>query len=243
MKHKTTFEKLPQTNVGRSKNWKTLRAICLLLFLSVSFTAYSQITVNVKDISLRASLKKIEQVSNYKFFYNESLPELNRKVSLNVKNATIEQTMQQLLGGMDLAYKKEQDNVIVLIRKAQDKSITKKITGTVVDEKGEPVIGASIVIKGESHGTITDFDGKFTLSNVPEKGIITITYIGYKGQDIPVAGKSTLKVTLAEDTKTLDEVVVVGYGTQKKSDVTGSMVSVGAKELKSRPTANVFEAM
>ena len=99
MKHKTTFEKLPQANTGRSKNWKTLRAICLLLFLSVSFTAYSQITVNVKD-------------------------------------ATIEQTMQQLLGGMDLAYKKEQDNVIVLIRKAQDKSITKKITGTVVDEKG-----------------------------------------------------------------------------------------------------------
>ena len=158
MKHKTTFEKLPQANTGRSKNWKTLRAICLLLFLCVSFTAYSQITVSVKDISLRASLKKIEQVSNYKFFYNESLPELNRKVSLNVKDATIEQTMQQLLGGMDLAYKKEQDNVIVLIRKAQDKLITKKITGTVVDEKGEPVIGASIVIKGESHGTITDFD-------------------------------------------------------------------------------------
>mgnify|MGYP007002625957 FL=1 len=98
MKHKTTFEKLPQANTGRSKNWKTLRTICLLLFLCVSFTAYSQITVNVKDISLRASLKKIEQVSNYKFFYNESLPELNRKVSLNVKDATIAQTMQQLLG-------------------------------------------------------------------------------------------------------------------------------------------------
>ena len=84
MKNRTTFEKFPRTNAGRSKNWKTLRALCLLLFLSVSFTAYSQITVNVKDISLRASLKKIEQVSNYKFFYNENLPELNQKVSLNV---------------------------------------------------------------------------------------------------------------------------------------------------------------
>lgn len=135
MKHKTTFEKLPQTNVGRSKNWKTLRAICLLLFLSVSFTVYSQITVNVKDISLRASLKKIEQVSNYKFFYNESLPELNQKVSLNVKDATIEQTMQQLLGKMELTYKKEQENVIVLIRKSQEKQETKKVTGIVVDEK------------------------------------------------------------------------------------------------------------
>ena len=96
MKHKTTFEKLPQANTGRSKNWKTLRAICLLLFLSVSFTAYSQITVNVKDISLRAIFKrKIEQD---KQLQNSSTmrvcQELNRKVSLNVKDATIEQTMQ-----------------------------------------------------------------------------------------------------------------------------------------------------
>lgn len=119
----------------------------------------------------------------------------------------------------------------------------KNVQGLVTDPNGEPIIGASVVVKGTTNGTITDFDGKFTLSNVPEKGIITISYIGYKGQDVPVAGKSTLKVTLAEDTETLDEVVVVGYGTQKKSDVTGSMVSVGAKELKSRPTANVFEAM
>ena len=111
----------------------------------------------------------------------------------------------------------------------------RNVQGMVTDPNGEPIIGASVVVKGTTNGTITDFDGKFTLSNVPEKGIITITYIGYKGQDIPVAGKSTLKVTLAEDTETLDEVVVVGYGTQKKSDVTGSMVSVGAKELKSRP--------
>ena len=239
MKHKTTFEKLPQANTGRSKNWKTLRTICLLLFLSVSFTAYSQITVNVKDISLRASLKKIEQVSNYKFFYNESLPELNRKVSLNVKDATIEQTMQQLLGGMDLAYKKEQDNVIVLIRKAQDKSITKKITGTVVDEKGEPVIGASIVIKGESHGTITDFDGKFTLADVPEKGILTVSYIGYKTVDLSATGQTFVKVVLQEDSKMIDEVVVVGYGKQKKESVTASIASISRKELVQTQQSNI----
>ena len=117
----------------------------------------------------------------------------------------------------------------------------RNVQGMVTDPNGEPIIGASVVEKGTTNGTVTDMDGKFTLTvssaKVPEKGIITITYIGYKGQDIPVAGKSTLKVTLAEDTKTLDEVVVVGYGTQKKSDVTGSMVSVGAKELKSRPTS------
>ena len=107
----------------------------------------------------------------------------------------------------------------------------RNVQGMVTDPNGEPIIGASVVVKGTTNGTITDFDGKFTLSNVPEKGIITITYIGYKGQDIPVAGKSTLKVTLAEDTETLDEVVVVGYGVQKKSDVTGAMIRVRRIEI------------
>ena len=107
MKNRKTFVRLPHTHVEGGRKRRTLRTICLLLFLSVSFAVYSQITVSVKDLSLRASLKKIEQVSNYKFFYNESLPELNQKVSLNVKDATIEQTMQQLLGKMELTYKKE----------------------------------------------------------------------------------------------------------------------------------------
>lgn len=93
----------------------------------------------------------------------------------------------------------------------------KTISGIVVDKAGEAVIGASVLVKGTSNGTITDFDGRFTLSNVPEKGIITITYIGYKEQNLPIAGKVTLKVTMVEDTETLDEVVVVGYGTQKKN--------------------------
>lgn len=106
MKNRKHLVNLPQTHGERSKNWRTLRAVCLLLFLSISFAAYSQITVNLKDLSLRASLKKIEQVSNYKFFYSESLPELDRKVSLNVHNATIDHTMTQLLGRMDLTYKK-----------------------------------------------------------------------------------------------------------------------------------------
>lgn len=111
-----TLCETPQSTAGRSKNWRTLRAICLLLFMSISLTAYSQITVDLKGISLRASLKKIEQVSNYKFFYSESLPELSWKVSLNVRDVTIDQTMTRLLEGMELTYK-EQENVIVLIRK------------------------------------------------------------------------------------------------------------------------------
>ena len=118
-----------------------------------------------------------------------------------------------------------------------------KITGTVVDAQGEPVIGASVMIKGTSNGTITDFDGKFTINNVPAKGNIEISYIGFKTQSIALGGKSSINVTLQEDRQLLDEVVVVGYGVQKKSDVTGAMASVSGEELNARPVNNALEAL
>ena len=125
--------------------------------------------------------------------------------------------MTRLLEGMELTYKKEQENVIVLIRKTQSKQLTKKVTGTVVDANGEPIIGASIVIKGESHGTITDFDGKFALPDVPEKAVLTISYIGYKTVNLATTDQTLVKVVLEEDSKMIDEVVVVGYGVHSAS--------------------------
>lgn len=91
-----------------------------------------------------------------------------------------------------------------------------RFTGTVIDEAGIPVIGANILVKGTTNGTITDMDGRFTLINVPENAILVVSYIGYLDREIPVAGKSTLEIRLKEDTQKLDEVVVVGYGVQKK---------------------------
>jgi TonB-linked SusC/RagA family outer membrane protein len=120
---------------------------------------------------------------------------------------------------------------------------SKNVTGVVVDNAGEPIIGASVIVNGTTNGTITDFDGNFSLSNVPSNGTLKISYIGYVTQTIATAGKTTLKVTLVEDAQTLEEVVVVGYGVQKKSDVTGAIVSVGVKELTARPVNNAFEAL
>ena len=119
----------------------------------------------------------------------------------------------------------------------------KTITGVVVDANGESIIGASVLVKGTTNGIITDIDGKFTLNDVPEAGVIQISYIGYKTQEVSAKNKTSLKVVLTEDTEMLDEVVVVGYGVQKKSDVTGAMIRVSSEELNSRPVANAFEAM
>ena len=116
----------------------------------------------------------------------------------------------------------------------------KNVTGTVVDATGEAVIGASVKVLGGagSTGTITDFDGNYTLQNVPENAKLEFSYVGYTTQTIAVAGKTRIDVTLQEDRQLLDEVVVVGYGVQKKSDVTGAMASVSSEELKVRPVNN-----
>ena len=118
-----------------------------------------------------------------------------------------------------------------------------KVSGTVVDAQGEPVIGASVIIKGTSTGTVTDFDGNFTIQSVPQNATLVISYVGYRTQNVAVGGKSQINVALEEDKQLLDEVVVVGYGVQRKSDVTGALTRVGEKELNAKPVSNAFEAL
>lgn len=120
---------------------------------------------------------------------------------------------------------------------------SKTVSGTIVDSKGEAIIGVNVMVKGTTNGVITDLDGNFTLSNVSEKAILSISYIGYKGQEISVAGRSKLKIVLQEDTEMLEEVVVVGYGTAKKSDITGAMSRVTSKVIEDRPVQNALQAM
>ena len=120
---------------------------------------------------------------------------------------------------------------------------SKTISGTVLDKTGESVIGASVVVKGTTNGSITDFEGKFTISNVPDNGTIQVSFVGYKTLDIPVKGQSSFQITLEEDSEILDEVVVVGYGVAKKSDVTGALTQVTAKTIRERPVQNALQAM
>lgn len=115
---------------------------------------------------------------------------------------------------------------------------SKQVTGTVVDEAGEPIIGANVVVKGTTNGNITDFDGKFVLEDVPENATLQISYIGYTTQEIPVAGKTSVSITLKEDSEQLEEVVVVGYGTQKKGEITSSVTSVKAEDFNKIPAVN-----
>lgn len=209
----------------KPKNPRSIRGLSLAVFLGISLNLFSQISVTVENTSLRDALKKIEQVSDYKFFYNEKLAELDQPVSLRVQNGSIEETLGKILAGKELTYEQKSNHLIVLLPASSAPQKKKIVSGLVVDESGQPVIGASILEEGTNNGTITDMDGKFTLT-VPETSQLTLSYIGYKSLTLPATDRQWAKISLKEDSKMIDEVVVVGYGVQSQKLVTTSISKV-----------------
>lgn len=207
------------------------------LFLAGSLSVNAQkVSFNGERLSLKQAFEKIESVSKYKIAYNTSQLDVNKQVVLNQKNQDVLQILSDLLKGTNCVYQVN-DNYIVITLKDDEK--VKKIKGTIKDSAGEPIIGANVILKGDATvGSITDIDGNFDLS-VPSNATLQVSYIGYNTQDVPVGNKSFLNITLKEDTETLDEVVVVGYGSQKKVNVIGSIASVDSKALESRAVLDV----
>lgn len=227
----------------KKRQFKSIKLILLILLISPSL--FAQVTITLKNQSIRQALKEIERLSDYKFFYNNDLSSLDKVVTLSAKNESIESVMSKLLAGTDISYKQDNNNLIVLTLKAtspKQSNNDQKIKGTVVDETKQPVIGANIVVEGTTNGTITDLDGNFSLQ-VPENAELRVSYIGYLDQRVKVGKSTSLHIILKEDTQTLDEVIVVGYGTMKKSDITGSVASVKLDDLKEGASTSVDQML
>lgn len=228
-----------------------MKLTCIFAFLSISIVlaadTYAQktsLSMNVSDRTLAEVLEDIESRTDFQFFYNSKLIDMNRRVSVNVDKTDVLAVLDQLFDGSNIRYKIVDKDVILTTASVSVKSPStlqedRKVAGTVTDEKGEPIIGANIVLKDSPQiGTITDVDGKFTLS-APEQSVLVVSYIGYLSKEIAAGDKDFVNVVLVEDTKTLDEVVVVGYGVQKKVNVIGSIASVDSKKLESRVSSNL----
>ena len=169
---------------------------------------------------------------------------LKRNVKVNAQNKSVAEVLNKVFEGTDIYYAMEGKN-IMLMSKAKDGEVAQqanKVTGIVKDTNGEPIIGANVTVKGQSIGTITDIDGRFVL-DAPKNAVLQITYIGFTSQDVKIGNKKEIVVTLAEDTETLDEVVVVGYGTQKKVNLTGAVGNVSMKDIGDRPITNASNAL
>ena len=215
---------------------------------------YSQsekISLDIKNSSIEKVLQSIEEKSDYYFLYSNRFIDVDRTVSVTVESEAISSVLDRLFSSDEVDYEvkgsqivlspREKDNVAggELLKKQQQDG--KTIRGTITDAEGESIIGANIIEKGTSNGTITDFDGNFTLS-VANNAILRISYIGYLDQEVAVQGQNTFNLILLEDTKTLDEVVVIGYGDTRKKDLSMAVGTVDfGKELKSR--ASGFEGM
>lgn len=210
----------------------------LMLAGNISVNA-QKVTFNGEKVSLKQAFEKIESVSKYKIAYNTALLDVNKTVTLNQKNADVLKVLDTILAGTGCTYQVNNGYIVITPVK---KSVIKKIKGTVKDVKGEPIIGATVIVKGTTNGTITDFDGNFFLN--AEDGVnLEISYIGYQSQQLKAFAGKSLSVTLREDTEILEEVVVIGYGVQKKGSVATSISTVKSEQLQNRPVQTVGEAL
>ena len=198
----------------------------------------TKISLELTHVKLSEAIKVIEEKTPFVFFLNNSEIDMNRQVSLNLKEASIKEVLNQLLAPG--SYRIENYKIVLLADKMPQEG---KITGKVIDETGMPVIGANVIDKKTNNGTITDLNGQFIL-DAPQDATLTVSFIGYISQDIHLKGQKDITVTLKEDTQLLDEVVVVGFGTQKKVNLTGAVASVNLSEtLGDRPVPNIAQAL
>ena len=224
-----------------------LRLLLLVSFCYLGTMALHGQVINksFKNETLKTVLKEVEQQTGLSVMYKTDEVNENKRITATFKETPLDEVMNKILD-KELTYKLQNKMIVILkrIRKSSKNIPNKKIAGTVVDDKGEPVIGASVVVEGTSIGTITNLDGNYTLNDVPETARISVSYIGYQSMEFRAAdSKSLARIVLKEDTKVLDEVVVVRYGVQKKSDITGSVSSVKSAELLSAPNASTAQAL
>ena len=233
------------TTMNKHKT-RRIGTYCLSFLVASCLQANAQkVSFSEGSISLREAFQKIEAASNYKIAYNGTKLDVNKRVELNQKNTEVLEVLNQILAGTGYTYSVKGDYVVITPPSTSYDSVNqsvKTVTGTIVDEAGEPIIGANVLVEGTTNGTITDIDGKFTL-NVPENATLDVSYIGFLTQKINVKGQSDLKITLREDTQKLDEVVVVGYGTRLRKSLTGAVDQVNDEVFENRPVTNATQAL
>ena len=226
-------------------------AVSLVAMVPVSaFAQVLKISMTKTNVSIENVLRELEKQSDYTFFYNDNQVKLNKKVSINVSDAPIETVLNEVFKNSGYTYKIVDNQIVVSTAAAAAKEVQatqqqkqRNISGVVKDAMGEAIIGASVIEKGNpTNGTITDINGKFSLNVGGNE--LQITYIGYMPETVSLkTSVASYNIIMKEDTKTLDEVVVVGYGVQKKANLTGSVASISADALESRSVASVSAAL
>lgn len=220
--------------------------LCLLCMIFFAQGMRAQVTLNATGKTIKQVIEMLEEQQDYSFFYSDKLADLEKTVNISANNENIASVLGKLFQGTNIAFKVEPDNQIVLSLKGQRPNPdqrTRKISGTVTDGQGEALVGVSIKVEDSTTGTITDLNGAWTL-NVPADSRLTFTYIGYFPQTIRVsADRSVYNITMTEDNQLLEEVVVIGYGSMKRKDITTSVSVVSTSDIDERPLIDAAQAL
>jgi len=220
----------------------------LQAFSGNSYAQMTRLSLDVRNSQIKDILSLIENKSEFYFLYNSELVDVYRTVDLTVKNEKIEDILAQLFdrNEVDILIR---DRYIVITpadgKMVQESASAKQggITGKVTDTKGSPLPGVTVAVKGKMQGTVTDANGNYSLSNIQPDAVLVFSFVGMKTQEIPVAGKTSIMVSMIEDAIGIEEVVAIGYGTQKKMNLTGAVVNVKAEELVNQSVTSVAQAI
>lgn len=206
-----------------------LNLICTLAISAPSFSQ-GKVSVSLKNAKVKDVLKSIESQTGYRFFYNDELSDINRFVDLKVDGSDVEDVLNNLFVNTDITYTILENNLIVVAPKRAIQQM--QITGTITDaSNGDPLPGVNIIIEGTTMGATSDMDGKFIVEVADQNAVLLFSYIGYITERVEISGKSVIDISLVPDITKIDEVVVIGYGTQKKGDVTSSIATVKSDDF------------
>ncbi len=220
--------------------------VCIMQSFALnSYTQNSKISLSVKQMRLEDILRQIESESKYRFAYNKIDINVNEVYTINIEEAEIKDVLTRLFSEKKISYSVI-DRQIILSKPEGSLAVSQqslKVSGRVTDSSGSTLQGVSIIIKGTIHGVITDINGNYSFPNVPDNATLVFSFVGMKTQEIAASGKTSINIQMEEETVGIDEVVAIGYGTMKKSDLTGSIVSVKGEEIARLPVKSVTEAL
>lgn len=228
-----------------------MKMIVILLLVVGLTSSYAEsdaqtakLNLNVKSGTVKDVIEEIERQTDLSFMYDNNVFKIDRQITIDAKNETVKSVLEKLILGQNLKY--EMVNRFIVVTSGNDLPTSeqqKTVSGKVTDSAGAPLPGVSIVVKGTTTGVITDVKGNYSLSNLPSNATLQFSFVGMKTQEIQVGNKTSIQVTLAEETIGIDEVVAVGYGSSRKKDVTGALSVVSSKEFESRSTTQLGDAL
>ncbi len=218
----------------------------LLQVSAISYSQSTKLNLKLENAKIIEVFQQIEEMTDYRFFYDSDLTDLSKETSVNAEGKSVQKILNEIFEGTNITYELD-DRIILIKSKTTSNAVSSQeevsVRGKVTDEENKPLPGVSVIIAGTTTGTVTDFEGNYVLGNVPADAELSFSFVGMKSQTILVGAKSIIDVIMVEDAIGIEEVIAVGYGTMKKSDLTGSIASVKNEQLTQRPTLSIETAL